>query len=99
MPDDADEELNYAATFDWKPPAVDDPKANTPNAPVNDTEPGLGMKLYGVDRTFGRYTIEITDEKTKNITTYPKPGEALLMAVNVPTISMICQSVSIRVAS
>ena len=62
------EQPAHSVTLDWIPPTDD------PNAPVNDGEAGLAMKLYGVDTTFGGYHVEVTDQSDGAITIHPTGG-------------------------
>ena len=59
-----------SVTLDWRPPATD------PGALVDDTEAGLAMALYGVDKNFGGYHLEITNQATDEITIYPEAYDA-----------------------
>ena len=58
-----------AVTLDWRPPA------ENPDAPVNDA--ANAMALYGVATNFGGYHLEVTNEETKAIITYPKDGSLI----------------------
>ena len=60
------EQPAHSVTLDWIPPS------HNPDAPVNDGETGLAMKLYGVATTFGGYHVEVTDQSDGTITIYPK---------------------------
>ena len=63
------EQPAHSVTLDWIPPA------QNPDAPVNDAADA--MALYGVDTTFGGYEIEVTNQSTAAITTYPTDGSLI----------------------
>ena len=57
----------HSVTLEWKPHEPDNS-----DAPVDDTAPGLAMKLYGVEKNFGGYHLEVTDQRSPDVAIYPE---------------------------
>ena len=71
------DEPMHSITLDWRLP---DPNFD---APVDDTQDGLAAALYGTDangadieKLFGGYHLEVTNQTTDDITIYPEDYEA-----------------------